>query len=272
MSNPSNELLLSIVDPVSGADRQSQLDALLLLAAGDGDLAAVRQCLSEGANPCAKHPGPSRPWVGGSPLHIAAREDNVAIVSELLPRSDPNALDDSNTTALIIAVFYGNDEIIAMLAPVTDHSLCGDDGLTAFQWAIRQQDESALRQLLPYEERCPALSSRGETALMIAADEGSLDYISQLLLINDPMAKNEKGLDALMFAAGAGDVGAIQRLAPHSDLAATSTQGKTAADIARDSGNGQASELLRAMALAATEKAALSAQMPISSVLKKNRL
>lgn len=272
MPNSSNKSLLSIVDPVSGADRQSKLDALLLLAATDGDLAAVRQYLSEGASPGATHPGPSWPWLGGSPLHIAAREDHVAIASELLTRCDPNALDDSNTTALIIAVFYGNDEIIAMLAPVTDHSLCGDDGFTAFQWAIKQEDESALRQLLPYEERCPALSSRGETALMIAAGEGALDYIPQLLLINDPLAKNDNGLDAFMFAAGSGDVDAIQLLAPHSDLAATSTQGKTAADIARDSGNEQASELLRAMALAATEKAALSAQIPLHSALKKPRL
>lgn len=272
MPNPSNELLLSIIDPVSGADRQSKLDASLLLAAEDGDLGGVRQLLSEGASPLARHPGPSRPWLGGSALHIAAREDHVAIAAELLSRCDPNGLDDAKTTALIIAIFYGNEDIVAMLAPVTDLSLCGEDGLTAFQWAMKQQDESSVRLLLPYEKLSPALGSRGETALMIASGEGFLDYMHLLLPINDPLATNEAGFNALMFAALAGDIDAIQLLAPHSDLDAASKQGWTAADVAIDSGHGPAGSLLRSMALAARERDALSAQAPLRATAKKTRL
>lgn len=271
MASPSRALR-SIIDPCSGSSHQDKLDAMLLLATFDGDLAQVKNLLSLGANPESRHPGPGLPELDGRALHIAAREDYPAIVEALLVCCDPNALDANKSTALMVAAFHHNDQVVSLLAPKTDHSLCGDDSLTAFQCAILQGNCSTFDILLPYESENPARSSAGHTALMSAACEGNLEFAERLLAINDPLAHSLRGSTALMEAAMRGDVEMVELLAPHSNFDAVNLDGETAEMVARSHGESSLGRFIAALKLSRDERMALSSLTPRQAPSKKSRL
>ena len=115
-------------------------------AAIDGDERIAQILIAAGANV-----GASTVLIGSTPLHLAAKHGQPALVRLLLQNgADPNRRDTLGTTALMLAAASGNADAVTALV---------DAGA----------DPNAKE------------AARGETALMFAAAEGRTDAVAALL-------------------------------------------------------------------------------------------
>jgi uncharacterized protein len=157
----------------AGAERGTVADAAM-----NGDTAAVRALLKEGADPNA------RGAFGTPALHWRVRVDDLEGARLLLKAgADPNGLTERGITPLNLAVDNGNADMVKLLLGAgADAKQVEPTGETLLMIASQVGVVSIVEQLLSrgaqVDARDPVF---GQTALMYAARAGHADIVGSLL-------------------------------------------------------------------------------------------
>jgi ankyrin repeat protein len=183
------------------AESNPSLNAQLLVAARQGNLAQVERALDAGAAPG------SRNRLGKTALLLAAEKGNLPIVETMLKRgADVNQASLEGVTPLMAASYVG-------AAPV-------------------------VQQLLAAGARTDLRDRMSKPAIVYAAGQGQAGAVDALLASGiDVNAAYEHQLTALMWAAGQGQLDTVKLLLERGarrDL--RDDRGLTAAEIARQAG------------------------------------
>ncbi|OQW40251.1 MAG: hypothetical protein A4C66_02365 [Nitrospira sp. HN-bin3] len=170
----------------------------IILAARDGDVAAVRALLQQGADANAKTRG------GRTALVIAAWWGRTPVVQALLEKgADVNAKNPEGWTALLAAVRASHTAVAqVLLEKGADINAKNSEGWTALMGAAREDNAAIVKVLLDGGADVNAKNSEGWTALIAAAKHGN-PFIIKLLLDRgaDINAKTTDGWTALRIAA-----------------------------------------------------------------------
>ncbi|XP_065910855.1 uncharacterized protein [Dysidea avara] len=207
----------------------------LLTAAGDGDIPTVQNLITKLD---INTRGPDRPWLGRTPLMMAARNNHPEIVKMLVDKgTDLNARDKDGRSALNIALCEGNEESAgALITAGADIKITDNDGNTmlmcaarggctevasdllntgsidinavnkygrsALNIAIRDENEELAGALITAGTDIKITDNDGNTMLMCAARGGCTEVASDLLNTGsiDINAVNKYGQSALSIA------------------------------------------------------------------------
>ena len=148
-TNDAGETPHDVAERLGHASLARELDItqivtrLFVDAVTAGDLAALDQALSHGADPNALLPGGRQE----RPLELAARTGHLEIVKALIAAGvDVNA---NGGRALVIAAEYGNHDLIEpILNAGADVNARGRDEMTALHFATAQGNEAAVNVLV----------------------------------------------------------------------------------------------------------------------------
>jgi len=153
----------------------AQEQRMLLMVAGQNDLAGVRLMLARGV------PGdtPSADGSGSSALLVAAASGYVDLMRELLTAgANANLQDKHGDTPLMAAVRIGSlDGIKLLLARGAETNKTDEAGRTALSWATRSRREDVIRLLRANGARSEAAIARHAPLSARAAAEKSLPLI-----------------------------------------------------------------------------------------------
>ena len=184
------------------------------------------------------------------PLVRAAAEGDLAAVRALLAEgADPNGVDgDTGLTALSQAVSRGSLEMVnALLGAGADPNLKGGGKRAALSW-LPDGDAAAgiARALLSAGAKLDAKDEDGNTALMFAAAHDSTAALKALLDAGAKVdARNEDGRTALSLAAADGNLESVRLLVvAGADLNRRDKEGRTALTHARESDHAEVMQLL----------------------------
>ena len=113
--------------------------------------------------------------------------------------------------------------------------------------AVNEKDVDLVKRLLANGADAQATNINGQTALMIAAENGNEKLAELLLPKSNAKANNKYGDTALMIAAYYyyGNKRVVELLLPKSDAKATDNHGLTALDYAKSYGHKQIVRLLQ---------------------------
>ena len=199
-------------------------DPPLLDAVREGDAAAVRSLLSDGA----EVNGPAAD--GATALHWAARLDLPGVARLLLEAgADPAIANAFGVTPLALAAVNGSAAMLdTLLRAGADPNAPGAGGETALLTAARAGRADAVRTLVAHGADVNAAQRAGQTALMWAAADGHVEALQALIDAGAsihartvvPEAPLRTGLEgpaphgftALLFAVRAGHIEAVRRL------------------------------------------------------------
>ena len=164
-------VIVSVLLASCGGNAETAAPRDLIRAAGDGDLRAVRQALSEGAAVDA------RDGAGRTAVTAAAIGEHADVVRALVDAgADVDLQDRERNNALLV---------------------CGEHGNVA-----------VLREVLRGEPDLRATNRFGGTALIPASDRGHVEMVRALLRTDMPLDHvNELGWTALLEAVVLGDGG-----------------------------------------------------------------
>ncbi len=240
-------------------------DALLIAAAGAGDVAMMQQAIQMGADVRAPQVLASARdtsvihWLmaagadvnaadadGRTALMTASMEsesNGAATVEALLAcGASPHAIAADGSTALHQAARFGSVDVLnRLLESGASPGAVDEDGNTALIRAAGREDGLEFVTALVEAGAGPSLVNRaGRSALMEAAGESSersLEVLTYLLDLGvDVNAADEDGATALMAAAGCWDDGALERVqllvSRGADGTAKNKEGQTAFDLA----------------------------------------
>jgi uncharacterized protein len=137
------DLLAGLIKSGMGVDvRDSSGFTALILAAYDGQPAAVDLLLRNGADPCAAD------LKGNTALMGVAFKDELDIAERLVAHCDVNMRNHEGQTAVMMAALFGHADIVRLLAKHgADLSLTDTSGNSAGGLA-RQQGNTAMEALL----------------------------------------------------------------------------------------------------------------------------
>ena len=199
-------------------------DPPLLDAVRDGDAAAVRALLADGANV-------DRPAAdGATALHWAARLDLPGVARLLLEAgADPAVANAFGVTPLALAAVNGSAAMLdTLLRAGADPNASGAGGETAVLSAARAGRADAVRTLVAHGADVNAAQRAGQTALMWAAADGHVEALQALIdaganihartvVPETPLRTGLEGpaphgFTALLFAVRAGRIEAVRRL------------------------------------------------------------
>ncbi|WP_461511939.1 ankyrin repeat domain-containing protein [Rhizobium mongolense] len=121
--------------------------------------------------------------VNAGPLHDAAREGDLDVISQLLSQGvDVNSRDESRETALIEAALSGQTRIAAQLIEASaDIEAHNDRGFTALHAAAYSGSVEIAELLLDHGAEVDALSKHKITPLHVAAEENQA-AVAELLI------------------------------------------------------------------------------------------
>lgn len=125
--------------------RDENKDTPLCLASYNGNFDIVEHLLEQGASPAA------RGEKGQTALHMAAEKNFPTIARALIDRQKSilNLQDDENRSALIIAVLFGNLQVVEILTQSkADHTIQDKNGETALQVAAQHGNLEITQHLL----------------------------------------------------------------------------------------------------------------------------
>ena len=212
-------LVIVAVLAMSGVGAAGQ-DVSLMDAVKDGDTAAVRALLDEGADVNAAEVD------GTTALHWAVHRDHVD-VTDLLIRAgaDVGAENRYGVAPLSLACLNGSEALVAKLLQAgADPETTQPGGETALMTAARSGNADVVRQLLARGADVNATEEwKGQTALMWAAAENNAVAVKALIAGGaDVAARSEvspgvaelgnRGFTAFTFAARAGAMDAAEVL------------------------------------------------------------
>lgn len=172
-------------------------DLNLIAVAGHGDLRLFKILLGRGVNPNALDQG------NNSAVLMAAYYSKRDMVRQLIElQVDVNVLGSIGFTPVGVAAMRGDVEIVKMLigagAKLDVHDY---EGETPLLRAIRARYSENLKVILGADANVDLPNIAGETPLMVAAQMGRLDYVEALLAKKaDTSVKNSLGNTALYFA------------------------------------------------------------------------
>ena len=236
----------------------------LVAAARDGDTAAVRALLVQGAGVDATEGD------GTSALHWASYRDNIETVGLLLDAgADVNAANDLGATPLWAAGQNGSAAMVRrLLTAGANPNLALLAGETPLMVAARSGASDVVELLLTHGAEADASGARGQTALMWAVAQhhpsvvtvllangadvhARSDVWSQMLAVpphGQPEYNRQTlhgGNTALMFAARVGAAGSARPLiAAGADVDDTDARGVSATTLAAHAGFGDLVDLL----------------------------
>jgi ankyrin repeat protein len=236
---------LAAILRAAGASTVGVAEAELRWAAGEGDLARVRDLIAAGADVNA--PGPH----GHTALMAAANKGHAEVVRALLEaRADPRAEADWHYCALYAAIWQGHTEIVRILigAGAEVNVATGNPPRLLLADAITQKNREAVALLLAAGARPESLPGPFGTPILSAAVQDA-EMVRMLLAAGaDPNAVDEYlRWTPLHTAAHHGHVAAIRLLlAAGADPLARDTKRHTPRDEAEAQFRLEAAEVLRA--------------------------
>ena len=213
----------------------------LLDAAQAGQLEAVEQALSRGADPAALRDGRTA-------LHWAVLRRHPSLVGTLLDGGAPiDARASGGFTALLLATEFAHEAVQPLLAAGAAVGIASDKGTTPLHHAARHADAAVVRALLDAGADIEAVDSGTWRPLHLAVYAIRRDVVAALLSAGaTPTSTTSDGWTPLMFAAkgGAADLVRQLREAAPALLDATNRLGETAAFLAAEDGHVGALEAL----------------------------
>lgn len=127
----------------------------------------------------------------------AAAAGNLETLRDLVPKC-AGTLNDEGETALMTAVVYQRLEAVTFLAP-HEAGIVSRDGLSALMLGAILGDPEVCEELVKYDAERAVVSEAGETALMVAVENGSAQVIPMLLEYYG-VERDNAGLTALAHA------------------------------------------------------------------------
>eukprot|EP00397_Hematodinium_sp_SG-2012_P015724 GEMP01016021.1.p1 GENE.GEMP01016021.1~~GEMP01016021.1.p1 ORF type:complete len:407 (+),score=109.89 GEMP01016021.1:212-1432(+) len=187
-------------------------------------------------------------------LTLAAAAGSLQCV-ELLLRNKADASSQAmyGQTALLMATRWGKHDVVDLLlsrgALGVDVNAANLFGRTALMEASYQGAEAMVRLLLERKAAVNWANTHGNTALLLCAGgTGASSAVCNVLLVHKARVDhvNKDGTTALMDSASTGNVDVVaQLIIAGADVHRKSIAGKTATQVAVNSGEMQASEMLR---------------------------
>lgn len=155
-------------------------------------------CLNAVAPAFAADAAPAADPDGTTPLHWAAHDGDVAKVDALIrAHANVNARNRFGSTPLYEAALQGNTGIIKKLLKArADPNVANEGGMTALMIVARTPDVEAAQALIKAHANVNAAeSSRGQTALILAAAQGQPEMVRVLLKAKaDPEIRSKSNL------------------------------------------------------------------------------
>jgi uncharacterized protein len=205
----------------------------LVAAAVSSRLEVAETLLAHGADPNAKDKK-----FGATPLIWAAAKGNPAMVTLLLAKgADIKVKDDKEgMTALMSAAVGGKADVVKMFLDKSEINATDNNNRTALAWAANFGRTEAARVLLDHgADTKPQEKETGWTALITAAANGKTEVVK--LLVDKGANLNQQdrgGRTALMWALQKGHRNpAIVLLDKGADVNIHDLKGTTALDLAR---------------------------------------
>ncbi|CAH1114418.1 unnamed protein product [Psylliodes chrysocephalus] len=154
----------------------NELGKQLLKAAADGTIDKVKQLLTKGAPFTAD-------WLGTSPLHLAAQNDNLEITEILLRAGiSKDARTKVDRTPLHMASYEGHVDIVETLLKHGADINCRDLlDMTPLHWAVQNGHIEVVNLLVKYGALIEVPSKFDVTPVMIAQQTGRSD-IEEILI------------------------------------------------------------------------------------------
>jgi ankyrin repeat protein len=211
-------------------------------AAAGGQLAVVQRLLDKGAD--ATLPATDGP----TPLTAAAWGGHAKVAEALLDAgADPNATDAARQVPLLVAVRKGHADVVTTLLDYGADPWTQDDKWSALMLASFLGEIDIVQRLLDRDANLKAVDDRGMTALMLAASTGHVDVVKALLDKGaDVNAHDAAGYTPLMMAANNGETAVAEALTQAgANPDARNPQGKTAKDYAALNGHTDIVQLLQ---------------------------
>jgi uncharacterized protein len=175
-----------------------------------------------------------------TPLTVAAWRGHADVVGALVSKgANVNAADGTGQTALMLAVRARQAPIVRILLDNRARAWIQDDKWSALMLASFLGDVEIVSLLLARDANVNAVDDRGMTALMHAASTGQVQVIKALLAKSaDVNARDAGGHTALMFAANNGQLTAAAALKDAgADVGARNRNGQNAAGYAALNGH-----------------------------------
>ncbi|KAJ5177912.1 ankyrin [Penicillium coprophilum] len=150
---------------------------------------------------------------GETALHFAARSGNCGIINSILDRKMPliDEMDNFKKTPLLIAAENGNHDALATLLECGANVETQDDKQwTILHYAAKNGDLELVQWLLDFmPSLCDKRNNLGQTALVVAANEGQSRVVDSLVKVaasrSESYGENEK-FAVLMIAASKGSL------------------------------------------------------------------
>jgi len=203
-----------------------------------GDNVKLMQLLSLGYSPQQRF-GEAEA-VGGTPLHVAATEGHVLTAHILVQAgAELDALDDEQSTALMLACNYGQTAVVRYLLQAgADMTLKGDDGMTCLHLATQNGHLECAQAILD-QKNTPRkfLNSQddGGWTPLVWACENKHESVIEFLLIRgaDPLITDAEGNIAIHWGALSGSRATCELLLNHNcNINSTNNLGETPMHIA----------------------------------------
>jgi hypothetical protein len=113
--------------------------------------------------------------------------------------ANPKSRNERGLTTLMWAAFVGSEAIVKELIPLSDIEAVDNGGTTAIGWAARSQNQAVVAALLLAGADAKAVNRNGKTALMLAADKSIFEVVALLAPVSDVWRKDWKGWTAADF-------------------------------------------------------------------------
>ena len=231
----------------------------LIYAAMTGNLALAKTCLQQGAD------ARLRDNLQRTALHWAANNGQNKIVRLLLPVSNLNAVDYSDTTALDQALIHKHQYTARMIREfinakpnaVSDEPCSDVDPAQCLEFinACITGNVDRFNDCLEHGfDPNIELPGAGSNALHLVAAKGSKEFIRIVLSVTNHQVVTNYGWTPLMNAAAARHEIGIRELLPYSVIDRVNGLGKSALDILRDADEQSLVEVVEAYLLQQKEQ------------------
>lgn len=191
-------------------DSLAEADKAMFEAVNKNDASALRAALRSCADPLLLHP-----VLDDTALHIAAYNNHIECLRELLPISNPDVIGSFKMTPLMAAARCGHLEATLELIPKSNAKLQNVRGLTALMLAACNGFHECAKALLPCSDTSQT-DDCGRTALHLALtlSDGPLETARILIACSDIEQPDKFGRTALMAAAAQGRYDCCSLLLP----------------------------------------------------------